>query len=78
MHRVVADDVVHVALQQHVGVQGDVDLGQRGADVLLGVQVDAAERLLELAGARVGEVHVAAVGVGVVVLAARPARRPAG
>ena len=48
VHRAVADDVVHVALQQHVRVQGDVDLGQRGADVFLGVQVDAAERLLDL------------------------------
>ena len=43
VHGVVADDVVHVAVQQHVRVQRDVDLGQRGADVLLGVQVDAAE-----------------------------------
>jgi hypothetical protein len=59
---------VHVALQQHVSVQRDVDLGQRGADVLLGVDVDAAERLLELAGSLVGEVDVAAVCVGVVVL----------
>ena len=31
VHGAVADDVVHVALQQHMGVQGDVDLGQRGA-----------------------------------------------
>ena len=69
VHRVVADDVVHVALQQHVGVQCDVDLGQSGADVLLGVQVDAAELGLELLRAGLGEVHVAAVGVGVVVLA---------
>ena len=69
MHRAVADDVVHVALQQHVGVQGDVDLGQRGADVLLGVQVDAAELGLDLLCAGLGEVDVAAVGVGVVVLA---------
>ena len=78
VHRVVADDVVHVALQQHVRVQGDVDLGQRGADVLLGVQVDAAEFGLDLLGAGLGEVDVAAVGIGVVVLARRSARRPAG
>ena len=52
MHGVVADDVVHVALQQHVGVQCDVDLGQRGADVFLGVQVDAAEFGLDLLRAR--------------------------
>ena len=71
MHRVVADDVVHVAVQQHMGVQRDVDLGQRGADVFLGVQVDAAERLLDLACADLGQVDVAAVGVGVVVGARR-------
>ena len=35
LHGTVADDVVHVALQQDVGVQGDVDLGQCGGDVLL-------------------------------------------
>ena len=64
MHRTVADDVVHVALQQHVRVQGDVDLGQRGGDVLLGVKVDSAECLLQSSGAGVGEVHVAAVVVG--------------
>ena len=52
LHGAVADDVVHVALQQDVRVQRDVDLGQRGADVFLGVEVDAAERRLELAGAR--------------------------
>ena len=67
VHRAVADDVVHVALEQHVRVQCDVDLGQRGADVLLGVQVDAAELGLELLRAGVGEMHVAVVGVGVVV-----------
>jgi len=33
VHRVVANDVVHVALQQHVRMQRDVDLGQGGADV---------------------------------------------
>ena len=48
VHRVVADDVVHVALQQHVCVQCHVDLGEGGADVFLGVQVDAAELGLEL------------------------------
>ena len=42
VHRVVTDDVVHVAQQQDVRVQSDVDLGQGGADVLFGVQVDAA------------------------------------
>ena len=78
VHRAVADDVVDVALQQHMGVQRDVDLGQRGADVLLGVQVDAAELGLELLCAGLGQVDVAAVGVGVVVLARRSARRPAG
>ena len=51
MYGVVADDVVHVALQQHVGVQRDVDLGQSGADVLLGVEVDAAEFSFDLLGA---------------------------
>ena len=69
MHRVVANDVVHVALQQHVGVQRDVDLGQRRADVLLGVEVDAAELRLELLRAGLGEVHVAAVGIGLVIRA---------
>ncbi len=69
MHRVVADDVVHVALQQHVGVQRDVDLGQRRADVFLGVQVDAAEFGFDLLCAGLGEVNVAAVGIGVVVVA---------
>ena len=77
LHRAVAHDVVHVALQQHVGVQGDVDLGQRGADVLLGVQVDTAERLLDLLRTGLGEVDVAAVGVGVVVLTGLSARPPA-
>ena len=67
MHGVVAHDVVHVAVQQDVRVQRDVDLGERGADVLLGVQIDAAERLFDLARAGIGQVHVAAVGVGVVV-----------
>ena len=67
MHGFVADDVVHVALQQHMRVQRDVDLGECGDDVFLGVQVDAAERLFDFACAGLGEVHVAAVGVGVVV-----------
>jgi hypothetical protein len=67
VHGAVADDVVHVALQQHVGVQGDVDLGEGGSDVFLGVQVDSAQRLLDLLGARVGQVDVAPVGVGGVV-----------
>ena len=78
MHGVVADDVVHVALQQHVCVQCDVDLGQGGADVFFRVQVDAAELGLELLCAGLGEVHVAAVGVGVVVRRLRSTRRPAG
>ena len=69
MNRIVANDVVHVALQQHMRVQRDVDLGQGGADVLFGVQVDAAELGLELLCTRLGEVHIATVGVGVVVLA---------
>ena len=47
-----------------MGVQGDVDLGQRGADVLLGIQVDPAERLLDLLGTGLGEVDVAVVGIG--------------
>ena len=38
----VADDVMHIALQQRMGVQCDVDLGQGGGDVLLGVEVDSA------------------------------------
>ena len=61
--RVVPDDVVHVALQQHVGVQGDVDLGQRRTHVLLGVQVDTAQRGFQLACAGIGQMHVAAVGI---------------
>ena len=69
MHGVVADDVVHVAVQQDVGVQRDVHLGQRGADVLLRVQVDAAEFGFDLLRAGLGEVNVAAVRVGVVVVA---------
>ena len=69
MNRVIADDVVNVALQQHMSVQRDVDLGQCGADVLLGVQVDPAELGLQLLRAHLGQVDVAAVGVGVVVLA---------
>ena len=48
-------------------MQGDVDLGERRADVLLGVQVDAAECLLDLLRPGLGEVDVAAVGVGGVV-----------
>ena len=50
-------------------MQCDVDFGQSRADVLLGVQVDAAELCLELLRAGLGEVNVAAVGVGVVVRA---------
>ncbi len=69
MYGVVADDVVHVAVQQRVGVQRDVDLGQGGADVLLGVEVDAAEFGFDLLGTGLGEVDVAAVRVGVVVVA---------
>ncbi len=72
MHRVVPHDVVDVALQQHMRVQRDVDLGERGADVFLGVQIDAAERLFQLAGAEFGQVDVAAVGVGGVVVVGVP------
>ena len=64
LDRAIAHDVVHIALQQNVGVEGHVDLGQRGADVLLGVQVDAAESFLQSLSARFGEMYVAAVGVG--------------
>ena len=78
MHGVVAHDVVHVAVQQDVRVQRDVDLGERGADVLLGVEIDSAELLFELARAGVGQVDVAAVGVGVVVARRPAARRPVG
>src|ERR1700741_3463993 len=67
VHRVVPHDVVHVALQKHMRVQCDVDLGQCGADMFLRVQVDAAERLFDFAGADFGQVDVATVGVGVVV-----------
>ena len=42
----VADDVVDVAVQQRVGVQGHVDRGQL-LDVVVGVQVDAAELRLD-------------------------------
>ncbi len=69
MHGVVADDVVHVAVQQNVSVQRDVHLGQRRADVFLRVQVDAAELGFDLLCAGLGEVNVAVVGIGVVVVA---------
>ncbi len=78
VHRVVAHDVVHVAVQQHMRVQRDVDLGERGADVLFGVQIDAAELFFDFVRAGLGQVDVAAVGVGVVIRRRRPARRPAG
>ena len=55
---------MHIALQQHMGVQGDIDLGQRGGDVLLGIKVDTAKRLLQPSGAGIGEVNVAVVIVG--------------
>jgi hypothetical protein len=69
VHGVVPHDVVHVPVQQHVRVQRHVDLGQGGADVLLGVEVDSAEPRLDLLRPRFGEVHVAAVLVRVEVLA---------
>ena len=64
MHRSIADDVVHIALQQHMRVQGDIDLGQRGGDVLLGVEVDTTECTFQFLSAGVGEVHIAVVIVG--------------
>ena len=78
VHGVVAHDVVHVAVQQDVRVQRDVDLGERGADVLLGVEIDSAELLFDFVRTGLGQVDVAAVGVGVVVRRRRAARRPAG
>ena len=66
MHRPVPDDVVHIALQQHVRVQRDVDLGECGTDMLVGVQIDPAEGRLQLAGTRIGELDVAPVGIGLV------------
>ena len=47
VHGVVAHDVVHVAVQQDMRVQRDVDLGECGADVLLGVEIDSAKLLFE-------------------------------
>ena len=55
---------MHIALQQHVGMQSHVDLGQRGRHVLFGVEVDATECLLQPPRAGVGQVHVATVVVG--------------
>ena len=77
VHGVVAHDVVHVAVQQDVRVQCDVDLGQGGADMLLGVQIDSAELLFDFGRPGLGQVDVAAVGVGVVMRRRRAARRPA-
>ena len=78
VHGAVAHDVVHVAVQQDMRVQRDVDLGERGADMLLGVQIDSAELLFDSGRPGIGQVHVAAVGVGVVIARRLAARRPAG
>ena len=67
LHRAVADDVVHVAVQQDLGVQRHVHRGE-GAQVLGRVQVDA-EDALHLLGARRGELDVARLLVGGVVQA---------
>ncbi|SIN07788.1 Uncharacterised protein [Mycobacteroides abscessus subsp. abscessus] len=37
MHGAVAHDVVDIALEEHMGVQRDVDLGQGGSDVMFGI-----------------------------------------
>ena len=66
MHGVVAHDVVHVAVQQDMRVQRDVDLGECGADVLFGVEIDSAELLFDSGSPGLGQMHVAAIGVGVV------------
>ena len=78
VHRAVPHDVVHVALEQRMRVQGHVEPGQR-LGVLGGVQVDAAERLFRGARSRAGQGHVAAVFVDLVVLGrgqARPRSAP--
>ena len=72
VHGVVAHDVVHVAVQQDVRVQCDVDLGEGGADMLLGVEIDSAELFFEFVRTGLGQMDVAAIGVGVVIR-----RRPA-
>ncbi|SKU63336.1 Uncharacterised protein [Mycobacteroides abscessus subsp. abscessus] len=69
MHGAVAHDVVDIALQEHMGVQRDVDLGQGGSDVMFGIQVDISQLLLQLPGTGVGEEDIAAIVVGLVVLA---------
>ncbi len=55
---------MHVALQEHMRVQRDIDLSQCGADVLLGVQVDATERFLDFACPVLGQVDIAVIGIG--------------
>ncbi len=66
--RAVPHDVVHVAAEQRMSVQGHVEPGQRLA-VLGRVQVDAAERLFGGSGSRTGQGHVTGVFVDLVVLA---------
>src|SRR4029077_4394653 len=69
----VADDVIDVAPQQRVRVQGHVEPGQ-GVELVAAVEVDPAERVLGRARPRLGELDVAGVLVDLVVQAR--AQRP--
>ena len=69
VHGAITHDVVHVALQEHMCVQGHIDLGEGGPDVVLGVQVDVPQLLFQLPGSGIGQEDVATVVIGLVVLA---------
>ena len=68
VYATVADDVMNVPLEQIVGVHGDVDVHQGGADVVLVVEVDTTELFLDEGRALLGEGHVSPLGVDLVVL----------